>query len=130
VEASNSCARTLIFGSFLLLSFVNFFPAPFSLFLLSVLLHFLLFIWFFYCPLFSPSFLLLFCTCFFAHVLSSLAYPNLLGNKRLGCCHCCIKSYTHYFSSLHLHIIKTKCFSGNTSFAITSNCGQKHGRIN
>jgi hypothetical protein len=26
---------------------------------------------------------------FFAHVVSSLAYPNLLGNKMLGCC-CCI----------------------------------------
>jgi hypothetical protein len=25
---------------------------------------------------------------FFAHVVSSLAYPNLFGNKRLGCC-CC-----------------------------------------
>jgi hypothetical protein len=23
-----------------------------------------------------------------AHVVSSLAYPNLLGNKMLGCC-CC-----------------------------------------
>jgi hypothetical protein len=33
VETSNSCARTLIFGSFLLLSFVKFFPSPFSLFL-------------------------------------------------------------------------------------------------
>jgi hypothetical protein len=24
-----------------------------------------------------------------AHVVSSLAYPNLLGTKRLGCC-CCL----------------------------------------
>jgi hypothetical protein len=24
-----------------------------------------------------------------AHVVSSLAYPNLLGTKRLGCCGCC-----------------------------------------
>jgi hypothetical protein len=27
-----------------------------------------------------------------AHVVSSLAYPNLLGTKRLGCC--CYKFYT------------------------------------
>jgi hypothetical protein len=33
VEASNSCARTLIFGSVFLLHFVMFFfPTPFSLF--------------------------------------------------------------------------------------------------
>jgi hypothetical protein len=28
----------------------------------------------------------LYCLCFSAHVVSSLAYPNLLGTKRLGCC--------------------------------------------
>jgi hypothetical protein len=68
-----------------------FFPVPFSFFLLSVLLSFLLFlIWFFYRPLFSPYFSLVFCNCyFFTHVVSSLAYPNLLGNKRLDCCCCC-----------------------------------------
>jgi hypothetical protein len=33
VKTSNSCARTLIFGSFLLLPFVNFFPRPFFAFL-------------------------------------------------------------------------------------------------
>ena len=36
---------------------------------------------------------LLFQHCFIpvslAHVVSSLAYPNLLGTKRLGCCCCC-----------------------------------------
>jgi hypothetical protein len=70
---------------------LSFFPRPFFAFWLSVLLPFLLFfIWFFYRPLFSSSFSLLFCTCFFfAYVVSSLAYPNLLGNKRLGCCCCC-----------------------------------------
>jgi hypothetical protein len=34
--------------------------------------------------------------CFFlAHVVSSLAYPNLLENKKLGCCccYCCDKFY-------------------------------------
>jgi hypothetical protein len=76
------------------------FPAPFSLFCLSVLLSFLLFlIWFFYRPLFFPSFLLLFYTLFFAHVVSSLAYPILLGNKRLGCCCCCICPYNSNFGS-------------------------------
>jgi hypothetical protein len=66
----------------------SFFRDPFSLFLLSVLLSFLLFlIWFFITLCFPPSFSLLFCT-FLAHVVSSLTYPNLLGNKRLGCC-CC-----------------------------------------
>jgi hypothetical protein len=34
-------------------------------------------------PLFSTSFSLLFCTCFFSHVVSFLAYLNLLGNERL-----------------------------------------------
>jgi hypothetical protein len=71
----------------------SFLPCPFFAFLTYVLLCFLLFlIWFFYHPLFSPSFLLLLLrSCFvpalfFTHVVSSLAYPNLLGNKRLGCC--------------------------------------------
>jgi hypothetical protein len=85
VKISNSCARTLIFGSFLLLPFVKFFPHPFSLFLLSVLLSFLLFRFGF---LSSFVFPLLFHSCFvpvfLAHVVSSLAYPNLLGNKMLG----------------------------------------------
>jgi hypothetical protein len=95
-----SCVRTLIFGSFLLLHFVKFFFLPlFHFFLLSVLLSFLLFfIWFFYRPLFSPSFSLGF---FLAHVVSSLAYPNLLGNKRLGCC-CCIGTQ-HVVLSPHVH---------------------------
>jgi hypothetical protein len=87
VEASNSCVRILIFSSFLLLSFVKFFSLPlFHLFDLAFYCLFSFFIWFFYRPLFSPSFLLLFYTCFFAHVVSSLAYSNLFGNKRLGCC--------------------------------------------
>jgi hypothetical protein len=38
---------------------------------------------------FPLSFSPLFCPCFLAHVVSSLAYPNLLGTKRLGCCCCC-----------------------------------------
>jgi hypothetical protein len=96
VEASNSCAGTLIFGSFFFIvfcqSFFFLFFCPFSLFFLSVLLSFLLLLnWF----LFLSSFVfpLLFRHCFIpvslAHVVSSLAYFNLLGTKRLGCCCCC-----------------------------------------
>jgi hypothetical protein len=67
--------------------FVKFFFRSFSLFWLTVLLHFLLFsIWFFIALCFPPSFSLLFCPYFLAHVVSSLAYPNLLGNKMLDCC--------------------------------------------
>jgi hypothetical protein len=83
VEDSNSCVRTLIFGSFLLL--LSFFPLPlFRFFDLAFYCLFYFFIWFFYRPMFSPSFSLSFCTClfFWAHVVSALAYPNLLGNKR------------------------------------------------
>jgi hypothetical protein len=86
VEASNSCVRTLIFGSFLLLSFVKFFfPCPFFAFFdlaFYCLLSFFLFGFFiaFVFPLFFTLVLYLF---FLAHVVSSLAYPNLLGNKRL-----------------------------------------------
>jgi hypothetical protein len=71
---------------------LKFFPVSFRFFLLSVLLSFLLLSnWF----LFLSSFIfpLLFRHCFIpvslAHVVSSLAYPNLLGTKRLGCCCCC-----------------------------------------
>jgi hypothetical protein len=48
-------------------------------------------IWFFiaFCfPLLFRS-----CLFFLAHVVSSLAYPNLLGNKRLGCCCCRLHNY-------------------------------------
>jgi hypothetical protein len=92
VEASNSCVGTLIFGSFFFIVFYQsffflFFPSFFAFFLLSVLLSFLLLSnWF----LFLSSFVfpLLFRHCFIpvslAHVVSSLAYPNLFGTKRLG----------------------------------------------
>jgi hypothetical protein len=49
-------------------------------------LYFLLFLFDFFIALCFP---LLFRSCFvpvfLAHVVSSLAYPNLLGNKKLGC---------------------------------------------
>jgi hypothetical protein len=92
VEANNSCARTLIFGSFLLLPFVKFFSLP--LFHFFDLVFYCLFSFFnlFFITLCFP---LLFRSCFVpvffvAHVVSSLAYPNLLGNKKLGCCCCCV----------------------------------------
>jgi hypothetical protein len=60
----------------------SFFSAPFHFFDLT-----------FYClcsffdlvydPLFPPSFSFFFCLCFLAHVVSSLAYPNLFETKRL-----------------------------------------------
>jgi hypothetical protein len=85
VEASNSCVRTLILSSFLLFPFVKFFPAPFRIFDFT-----------FYCFFCFFNFLshfvfsLLFCSCFvpifLAHMVSSLAYLNLLGNKMLCCC--------------------------------------------
>jgi hypothetical protein len=54
-------------------------------FFLSVLLYFLLFIWFYHTSL-SPFLFVLILSMFLAHVISSLAYPNLLGTKRLVCC--------------------------------------------
>jgi hypothetical protein len=83
--------RLLLFYC-LLSKFFSFFPSLFVFFLLNVLLSFLfLSNWF----LFLSSFVfpLLFRHSFIpislAHVVSSLAYPNLLGTKRLGCCCCC-----------------------------------------
>jgi hypothetical protein len=82
VEASNSCAGTLIFGFFFFIVFCqSFFPAHFRFFWLSVLLSFeLVFLSSFVFPLlFRHCFILVSLT----HVVSSLAYPNLLGTKRL-----------------------------------------------
>jgi hypothetical protein len=48
---------------------------------------------------------------FFCHVILSLDYHNLLGNKRLGyCCCCCEGSYVNTNSLIELEpgIIKTK----------------------
>jgi hypothetical protein len=117
VEASNSCAGTLIFGCFFFIvfcqSFFSFFSPIFAFFLLSILLSFLLLSnWF----LFLSSFVfpLLFRHCFIPvsldHVVSSLAYPNLLGTKRLGCC--CMLCNGNLFSaenpdSDYLHLRKT-----------------------
>jgi hypothetical protein len=63
---------------------VKSFFRPFSLFWLSVLLSFLLFlIYFFIAFCFPHSFSLLFCSCFLAHVVSSLTYPTCLWIKDL-----------------------------------------------
>jgi hypothetical protein len=66
-----------------------FFLAPFSLFLTYRFIVFSPFlIWFFLSPFVFPFFFTL-VLYLFSHVVSALAYPNLLGNKRLGCCCCC-----------------------------------------
>jgi hypothetical protein len=49
---------------------------------------------------------------FFSHVFSPLAYPNLLGNKRLSCC-CCMPCYATIKIKTDAH-----CFS---FLAVTSN---------
>jgi hypothetical protein len=74
-----------------------FFPALFHFFDLAFYCLFSFFIWFFYGPLFSPYFFALVLYLFFAHVVSSLAYPNLLGNKWLGCC-----CSTHIFTLINI----------------------------
>jgi hypothetical protein len=91
VEASNSCAGTLIFGFFFFIIFCQsfFLFSPLFAFFLSVLLSFLLLSnWFLF--LLSFVFPLLFRHCFIpvslAHVVSSLTYPNLLGTKKLDYC--------------------------------------------
>jgi hypothetical protein len=99
VKASNSCGRTLIFGSFLLLSFVKFFSLPlFHSFDLTFYCLFSFFDLVFLSPFIFPFFfaLVLYLSFFFAHVVSSLAYHNLLGNKMLGCC-CCMKGHLSGF---------------------------------
>jgi hypothetical protein len=77
----------VIFGFSSLIAFLSkFFFCLVLLFWLSVLLLFLLFlIWFLslFVSLLSCS--PLSCPCFLAHVVLSLAYPNLLPTKRLGC---------------------------------------------
>jgi hypothetical protein len=79
VEASNLCSRTLIFGSFSFIVFLSKkFPPLFCFFF--CLVFYCIFLIFYL--LFHPWFALI----FLAHVVSSLAYPNLVGTKMLGCC--------------------------------------------
>jgi hypothetical protein len=95
------------------LSFIDFcqdfFPPIFRFFDLAFYYLFSFFDLFFYRSLFSLSFSLLFCTFFFTYVVSSLAYPNLLMNKRLGCC-CCyhqkdVRTYLQPKDEKHDHQI-------------------------
>jgi hypothetical protein len=79
VKASNSCARTLIFGYFLLLSFVKFFPAPFSLFDLAFYCIFFFFELIFlssfvFSSIFSLILYLFFYLCGFISSLPQLAW--------------------------------------------------------
>jgi hypothetical protein len=77
-----------------------FFSTPFRFFDLAFYCLFSFFDLVFIVLCFPPSFSLLFCPCFFlAHVVSSLAYPNLLGNKRLGGCGCCLQEESLVLSS-------------------------------
>jgi hypothetical protein len=64
----------------------SFFPVPFSLFDLVFYCLFSFFYLVFYHPFFFPFFFTLVLYMFFSYVVLSLGYPNLLGNKRLGCC--------------------------------------------
>jgi hypothetical protein len=82
VEASNSCVRTLIFGSFSFIAFLSGFFClftPFSFFWLCVLLRFPFFCLVFYHPSFPP----LFCLCFLAHMGLISRLPQLAGLKGL-----------------------------------------------
>jgi hypothetical protein len=99
VEASNSYARTLTFGSFFFIAFLSsFFRAPFYFFDLAFYCIFSFSDLVFYRPLFPPFFFVLVLSLFFlAYAVSSLAYPNLLGNKMIGCYCCyCIKLTTSH----------------------------------
>jgi hypothetical protein len=85
VKASNSCVRILIFGSVLLSHFVKFFSLPpFRIFDLAFYCIFSFLFDFFIALCFFFFFALI--LYFFVHVILSLAYPNLLENKRFSCC--------------------------------------------
>jgi hypothetical protein len=83
VKASNSYARTLIFGSFLLLSFVKFFSLPLFHFFDLAFYCLFSFLFGFLSPFVFPLFFALVLYLFLAHVISSLAYPTCLGIKGL-----------------------------------------------
>jgi hypothetical protein len=86
--------------------FVKFFPAPFRFLDLAFYCIFSFFDSVFYRPLFSS---LLFHSCFIpiflAHVVLSLAYPNLLGNKMRSSC-CCWEQKVALGSENDLHFGK------------------------
>jgi hypothetical protein len=85
VEVSNSYVTTLIFGFFSFIVFLSkFFFCSFSFFWFSVLLHFSHFFDLVFCyHSFSAFFFIFVLFLFFDSCVLSLAYPNLLGTKRL-----------------------------------------------
>jgi hypothetical protein len=93
----------LIFSFVILLPFVKFFFLPFFRFfdLAFYCLFSFFLIWFFIALCFPLLFRSCFVPIFFSHVVSCLAYPNLLGNKRLGCC-CCYCCQTSLAGEHHL----------------------------
>jgi hypothetical protein len=93
-KVSNSYVRSLILGSSSFIVFLEYFFLfinPFCLFISYFYCLFPSFFLVFYCPsssslLFHLYFIL---PLFFLLGVSSLAYPNLLGTKMIGCCCCC-----------------------------------------
>jgi hypothetical protein len=83
VEASNLCARTLIFSSFSFIVFLSNIFHPFSFFWFSVLLPFSVFDLVFLLSFVSPFFFAIVLSIFFGHVVLSLAYPTCLRLKEL-----------------------------------------------
>jgi hypothetical protein len=91
--------RNLDFRFLLFIVFCHsFFPAHFRFFWLSILSSFLiltnwfLFLSFFVFPLFWHCFI----PVSLSHVVSFLAYPNLLETKMIDCCYCCMSGATNY----------------------------------
>jgi hypothetical protein len=69
------------------ITFCQVFSLPlFRFFDLAFYCLFYFFLFDFLSPFIFPFFFALILYLFFSHVVSSLAYPNLVGNKRLGCC--------------------------------------------
>jgi hypothetical protein len=70
----------------------------------------------FYCPsFFSSPFLLCFCLCFSAPMIFILAYPNLLGTKRLDCCCCCCGRAIYFPNDFNLLFYKKNKVARNSS---------------
>jgi hypothetical protein len=134
VEASNSCARTLIFNSPSFIAFLCQFFFFFAIF--PTFLCFSFFIPF--PPLFSCLF---FISAFWLIMwVSCLAYPTLLGTKRLGCCYKRLNDFLLYSIFLFLffiygvsyrnlvirikleHLPKYEMILGHVSFSLSMLC--------
>jgi hypothetical protein len=90
MEASNSCARTLIFGSSSFIAFLCQFLSFYSPFVTFLCFSFLLSFFYLAFLLSSPPplffFTFVFASVFWLLWVSSLAFPNLVRTKKLGCC--------------------------------------------